>query len=192
MKFLAWLLSLLFAFNLGSQSASTPTVTDEELRNKVQEHMDVIVDEGAALVDDVTDSIRNDDRVKDAEKFAQDVEEVTKETLDDLNQVYENTKNRVEEKFGTAGTGETEAGEKAPAETEDTVETEQAVEAEPEVTAEPEITVDGEAPQDAESFVDSALEVTPGEGTQDPSPAPAEVPQPAPEQEVKDGEPVNG
>ena len=115
MKFLAWLLSVFFAFNLGAQTADSPKETDDELRNKVQEHLDVIMDESAALVDDVTDSIRNDERIQDAEKFIQNVQDVAEETLDDLNQVYEDTKTRVEEKFGDGQSEDADAadGEKA-------------------------------------------------------------------------------
>ncbi|MBQ3704821.1 MAG: hypothetical protein II888_00030 [Clostridia bacterium] len=112
MKFIAWLLSLLFAFNLGAGTVGTREETDDELKNKVQEHIDVIVDEGAAIVDDVTESIRNDERVKEAEEFVQDVKDVAEETLEDLNKVVEDTKERVEEKFGAPEEAEApEAGE---------------------------------------------------------------------------------
>ena len=108
MKFIAWLLSLFFAFSLGAGTNSQPGETDEELRSKVQEHLDVIVDESAAIVDVVTEEIRKDERVQEAEKFVQDVQDVAQETVDELSQVVENTKNRVEEKFGTEDPGETD------------------------------------------------------------------------------------
>ena len=146
MKFLAWLLSIFFAFNLGAQTADSPKETDDELRNKVQEHLDVIMDESAALVDDVADSIRNDERVQDAEQFIQNVQDVAEETLDDLNKVYEETKTRVEEKFGEGSSEDTETAENAENTEEKTV----------------------------------------------PSPAPDDDPMPAPDKEMKDGEPVNG
>ena len=100
MNFLSWLLSIILAFTLGAQSGTKTTETDDELRNKVQEHLDVIVDESAAIVDEVTESIRKDEKVQEAEQFVKDVQEVAQETLDDLNQVAEDTKERIEEKFG--------------------------------------------------------------------------------------------
>ena len=69
MNFLAWLLSLIMAFSFGTQVGTREEETDDELRNRVQEHLDVIVDESAAILDDVTDAIREDERVKDAEEF---------------------------------------------------------------------------------------------------------------------------
>ena len=100
MNFLSWLLSILLAFTLGAQSGTKTTETDDELRNRVQEHLDVIVDESAAIVDEVTESIRKDEKVQEAEQFIQDVQDVAQETIDDLNQVAEDAKKRVEEKFG--------------------------------------------------------------------------------------------
>jgi len=117
MKFLAWLLSLVFAFNLGAGSKTdSARETDAELRNRVQEHIDTIVDESAAIVDEVTESIRQDERVKEVEKKVQDVKDVVTDTAQDVNQVIENTKNQVEEKFGPgAKHGETVAPEATPA-----------------------------------------------------------------------------
>ena len=108
MRFLAWVLSLIFAFNLGADSAATKKETDDDLRNKVQDHIDVIVDEGAALVDDVIDEVRSDERVKDAEQAVKDAKEIVEETLGDAKQVVEDAQDRVEEKFGS-GEKETEA-----------------------------------------------------------------------------------
>ena len=122
MRFLAWLLSLFFAFSLGANSTPATRETDEELRNRVQEHLDVIADESAAIVDEVTESIQNDERVQQAEQFARDVEEVARGTWDDLNRVAEDAQKRVEEKFGK-GTAtkapETGAEETAAPETEE-------------------------------------------------------------------------
>jgi len=110
MKFLAWLLSLVFAFNLGAGSKTdSARETDAELRNRVQEHIDTIVDESAAIVDEVTESIRQDERVKEVEKKVQDVKDVVTDTAQDVNQVIENTKDRVEEKFGPEETVAPEA-----------------------------------------------------------------------------------
>ena len=111
MKFLAWLMSLFFAFNLGAESTKAPSASDDELKSRVQEHLDVIVDESAAIVDEVTESIRQDERVQHAEEVLQDAREIVEETRDELEQVGENTRNRVKEKFGTG-----EPAAEAPAE----------------------------------------------------------------------------
>ncbi len=101
MKFLGWLLSLIFAFNLGAGTVrSTSTATDSELKQKVQEHMDVIVDESAAMVDDVLAEIRQDEHVQKAEEFAQDVREIVDDTAQD-----------VQDHFGAQDTVETAGGE---------------------------------------------------------------------------------
>lgn len=101
MKILAWILSLLVAFGLGASRNTAPeSETDAELRNRVQQHLDTIVDEGAAILDDVNQSIQKDPRVQEAEKFVGDAKEVAEETLQDLDKVYNDTKDRVEEKFG--------------------------------------------------------------------------------------------
>ena len=110
MKFLAWLLSLFIAFSLGANNSATQnTESDEELRNRVQQHLDVIADESAAIVDDVTESLRGDERVQQAEQFAKDVEEVARETWDDVSQAAEDAKTRVQEKFGKNETAESPA-----------------------------------------------------------------------------------
>ena len=114
MQFFAWLLSLIFAFSLGANSSVAPKETDSELRNRVQEHIDVIVNESAAIVDDVTESIREDERVQEAEKFVQDVKDVAQETADGLNQVMENTKNSLQEKFGTPDATDAPGAEQEP------------------------------------------------------------------------------
>ena len=114
MNFLSWLLSILLAFTLGAQSGTKTTETDDELRNRVQEHLDVIVDESAAIVDEVTESIRKDEKVQEAEQFIQDVQDVTRETMDDLNQVAEDAKKRIEEKFGPTEEAEETDGTEEP------------------------------------------------------------------------------
>ena len=85
MKLVSWLLSLIFAFSLGA--GVKPAETDEanaELQQKVQDHMDVIVDEAAAIVDDVTEQIRQNEHVQEAEAFAEDVKEIVNNTMDDI------------------------------------------------------------------------------------------------------------
>ena len=95
MKLIAWLLSLFFAFSLGAETAAPSRETDDELRTKIQDHIDVIVDEGAAIVDEVAEGIRQDERFQEAEKFVQDVKDVTEESLDGLKNWTRETKDRV-------------------------------------------------------------------------------------------------
>ena len=99
MKFFAWLLSLLFAFNLGAQNGTVPTETDEELRGRVQGHLDTIVDESAAIVDEIAGTVREDGRVQEAERFASDMKDIAEEAIQDLDQVYQKTRKRVEERL---------------------------------------------------------------------------------------------
>ena len=73
--------------------------------------MDVIVDETAAMVDDVVEEVRKDQRVQNAEAFVEDVKEIVDNTRDDI-----------EAHFGTAESAEENAAE----ETEETKETEDA------------------------------------------------------------------
>ena len=66
------LFTFIFAFALGV-SAGRAKPADSELEQKVQEHMDVIVDESAAMVDDVVEEVRKNEQVQNAEEFAEDV-----------------------------------------------------------------------------------------------------------------------
>ena len=59
-RFFGWLLSVICAFSLGAGLRSDAPA-DSELQQKVQSHMDVIVDESAAMVDDVAEEIRKND-----------------------------------------------------------------------------------------------------------------------------------
>ena len=86
--FFGWILSLVLAFNVGAGVGSN---ADPELKQKVSDHIDVIVDESAGIVDDVTeaarakaDELRDSDAVKSAEEFANDVDEIINNTLDDI------------------------------------------------------------------------------------------------------------
>ena len=124
LKVFAWLFSVIFAFNLGA-GVKSDKPADSELEQKIRDHMDVIVDETAAMVDDVTDELRKNEKVQKAEEFVGDVKEI-----------IDNTKNDIDAHFGTTETTER---------TEEAVETETAAEdettqteaVEPEVTAEP-------------------------------------------------------
>ena len=85
MKLISWVLSLIFAFSLGAGVRSdNNTETNSELQQKVQDHMDVIVDEAAAIVDDVTAEIRQNEHVQEAEAFTEDVKEIVNNTMDDI------------------------------------------------------------------------------------------------------------
>ena len=135
MIILAWLLSLVMAFSAGANSADTSSKeTDDELRARVQEHIDTIVDEGAAIVDEITDEIRENEHVKEAEQFARDVQEIAEDTAEELNQVFDNTKQRIEEKFGSPEETPATVPEETPASAPETEE-------QPEEQAEPAETV---------------------------------------------------
>ncbi len=109
MSAIVWLLSIILAFSLGvGVRNDSGSATDEELKDRVQEHIDVIVDESAAIVDEVTEELRKDERVQEAEQFVQDVRDVATETADEFQQLVEHTQERIEERFGT---GDAEATE---------------------------------------------------------------------------------
>ena len=110
--FFGWLLSLVLAFSAGvSVGNRTEAPSNSELQQKVQDHMDVIVDESAAIVDDVTDEIRKNEHVQKAEEFADDVKEIA-----------QNTKNDIEDHFGSK---EAETEEEVPEEAAPEAETEE-------------------------------------------------------------------
>ena len=83
------LLSLFFAFALGANYGQNKPVSDSELQRKVQDHMDVIVDESAGIVDDVIEEIQNNEQVKKAGEF-----------VDDVNEIIDNTKADIKDHFG--------------------------------------------------------------------------------------------
>ena len=113
MKLVSWLLSLIFAFSLGAGVKTAETEeTNSELQQKVQDHMDVIVDEAAAIVDDVTEQIRQNEHVQEAEAFAEDVKEIVNNTMDDIKNHFGTT----EEEPAPA---DQEAAAEAPAVTEE-------------------------------------------------------------------------
>lgn len=83
LRFLGWLFSVIFAFSLGTgYHAEKPEAS--ELQQKVQGHVDTIVDETAAIVDDIMDEARKDERVQNAEAFADDVKEIVDNTVKDI------------------------------------------------------------------------------------------------------------
>ena len=96
LKFLAWICSVVFAFNLGAGVGSDKE-PETELQKKVQEHMDVIVDESAAMVDDVMEELRKDERVQNAEKFVNDVQEIVDNTKADIDAHFGSDEKAAEE-----------------------------------------------------------------------------------------------
>ena len=102
--FWAWLLSILLSFGAGA-AAGRSYQPDTELEQKIQGHMDVIVDEAAGIVDDVSQVARDrretleseledSETYKKAEKFVNDVQEIADNTTADIDAHF--------------GTGETE------------------------------------------------------------------------------------
>ena len=122
MKLISWLLSIVVAFSLGA-GVRTDREPNSELQQKVQDHMDVIVDEAAAIVDDVTEELRQNEHVQEAEAFAEDVREIVNNTMDDIKDHF-GTEENASEADATAETAEaapeitedTEAAEEEPAE----------------------------------------------------------------------------
>ncbi len=106
MRLLAWILCLLFAIGTGGAQMKE---TDNALRDKVQAHIDTIVDEGAAIVDDVADSVRSDERVQEAEQFVKDMADAAEETAGELDDVLENARSRFGEILDADEAGETPA-----------------------------------------------------------------------------------
>ena len=100
-KFVLWLCSVVFAFSLGAHAAN-PSPSDSELKQKVRDHIDVIVDEAAGIADDVAEEIRNDERGQEAAEFADSVKEIV-----------DNTRQDIEDHFGS---GEEVPTEEAPVE----------------------------------------------------------------------------
>ena len=97
LKFIGWLLSVVFAFSLGAGTADPDRVPETELERKVRDHMDVIVDESAAMVDDVVDELRQNEYVQDAEAFADDVNEIIDNTREDIKAHFDKDEEEAEE-----------------------------------------------------------------------------------------------
>ena len=97
MIFLNWLLSILLAFGLGTgvgaNYADDPA--NAELKEKVEAHMDVIVDEAASIVDDVAaaadqkwEDVKNSDEAQKVQQFKDDVDEIVSNTLNDIEEHF--------------------------------------------------------------------------------------------------------
>ena len=107
--FWAWLLSILLSFGAGT-AVGRSYEPDTELEQKVQGHMDVIVDEAAGIVDDVSAAARErretlESEVKDSETYKK-----AEEFVNDVQEIADNTAADIDAHFGTEET-ETETGE---------------------------------------------------------------------------------
>lgn len=107
--FWAWLLSILLSFGAGT-AVGRNYEPDTELEQKVQGHMDVIVDEAAGIVDDVSAAAREhretlESEVKDSETYKK-----AEEFVNDVQEIADNTAADIDAHFGTEET-ETETGE---------------------------------------------------------------------------------
>ena len=92
-KLISWILSVVLAFGAGA--AVSTYQPDEELKQNVSDHMDVIVDEAAGIVDDVTEAaqqrrgeleseLENNENYRKAKEFKEDVEEIIDHTKEDI------------------------------------------------------------------------------------------------------------
>lgn len=114
MKILTWILAMFLGFSAGV-SAGRDHQADTELEQKIQAHMDVIVDEAAGIVDDVSDAARErretvESELKDSESYKK-----AEEFVNDVQEIADNTKKDIDDHFGS---DETETETEAEAETE--------------------------------------------------------------------------
>ena len=104
----AWLLSLILSFGAGA-AAGRSYEPDTELEQKVQDHMDVIVDEAAGIVDDVTESAKKHKETVESELKESDEYKKAEEFVEDVKEIADNTKADIEAHFGGETEAETEA-----------------------------------------------------------------------------------
>ena len=103
-ELLAWLLAMALGFGAGV-SAGRDYEKDSELEQKVQAHMDVIVDEAAGIVDDVTASAKQRRETAESELRENENYRKAEEFVTDVREIADNTKADIDAHFGT---GETE------------------------------------------------------------------------------------
>ena len=109
---LAWLLTVFLSFGAGV-NAGRDSQQDTELEQKVQAHMDVIVDEAAGIVDDVTASAKERREAAESEFKESDEYKKAEEFVSDIREIADNTKADIDEHFGLKETEtETEFEEK--------------------------------------------------------------------------------
>ena len=107
-SFFAWVLTMLLSFGAGV-SAGRDYQKDTELEQKVQAHMDVIVDEAAGIVDDVSAAAEERRETFESELKDTDAYKKTEEFVNDVQEIAENTKLDIEEHFSDETEEETEA-----------------------------------------------------------------------------------
>ena len=111
--FWAWLLSILLSFGAGT-AVGRNYEPDTELEQKVQGHMDVIVDEAAGIVDDVSEAARSRRETLESELKESDKYKKAEQFVNDVQEIADNTAADIEAHFGT---GETETEAETEAET---------------------------------------------------------------------------
>ena len=105
--FWAWLLSLILSFGAGAAVARNYE-PDTELEQKVQGHMDVIVDEAAGIVDDVSEAARERRETLESELKDSETYKKAEEIVNDVQEIADNTAADIDAHFGT-GESESEA-----------------------------------------------------------------------------------
>ena len=105
--FWAWLLSLLLSFGAGA-AVGRSYEPDTELEQKVQGHMDVIVDEAAGIVDDVSEAARDRRETLESELKDSETYKKAEEIVNDVQEIADNTAADIDAHFGT-GESESEA-----------------------------------------------------------------------------------
>ncbi len=100
MDLLAWLLAMALGFSAGV-SAGRDYEKDTELEQKVQAHMDVIVDEAAGIVDDVTDAAKQRRETVESEFKESDCYKKAKEFVGDVKEISDDTKADIDAHFGS-------------------------------------------------------------------------------------------
>ncbi len=98
--FFLWILTVFFSFGAGA-SMGRDYEPDTELEQKVQAHMDVIVDEAAGIVDDVSEAAEEkretvESEIKDSEGYKK-----AEEFVNDVQEIADNTKADIEAHFGS-------------------------------------------------------------------------------------------
>ena len=105
--FWAWLLSLILSFGAGAAVVRNYE-PDTELEQKVQGHMDVIVDEAAGIVDDVSEAARDRRETLESELKDSETYKKAEEIVNDVQEIADNTAADIDAHFGT-GESESEA-----------------------------------------------------------------------------------
>ena len=183
----AWFLSLLVVFGVGVNAGREyePEEANPELKQKVTEHLDAIVDEMAGLADDLNteaekqmEEFRQSEFVRSVEDFFNNVKEIAENTAEDIRKRFggdeaEEKAPAVPEEAPAETETAPEAAEEAPAETEAVPEA--AEEAPAETENAPEAPAETEAAPEAAEEAPAETESAPAEGTEA---APEEVEQP--------------